>query len=172
MTQETIPLHLTPCLYRETVDGFECVCIGGKLSIDGQGNLPHGACQGTGYQYPALRKVCSWNDHNACVRFGSDDESHCDGTGTIPNYTTDALLEAIIQAGWDLELFNTSAQSLREVPDIEPWTASIWPREEGTDRLEDMGSWDIGFGHTPAEALKDAIEIATVSQRRGSNYES
>lgn len=37
-----------PCTYSEFVDGFAIVCIGGRLSVDGQLHAPHDLCHGTG----------------------------------------------------------------------------------------------------------------------------
>jgi hypothetical protein len=40
-----------PCDYHTTVEGFEAVCVGGRVSLDGQVHFPHdgeGSCHGTG----------------------------------------------------------------------------------------------------------------------------
>jgi len=44
------------------VEGFEVVCIGGRLSIDGQGHVPDGDCtDGTVSAFPALEAwIGSW----------------------------------------------------------------------------------------------------------------
>ena len=39
---------LCPNSYAKVVDGFEIVCIGGRLSVDGQGYLPDETCGGSG----------------------------------------------------------------------------------------------------------------------------
>ena len=64
-----LPLHVLqleaalaegPCVYRAVDEEFEVVCIGGKLSVEGQLHLPHDACHGTGRVplLPGLRKPC------------------------------------------------------------------------------------------------------------------
>ena len=37
-----------PCQYHEIIEGIECICIGGKISMDGQAHLPHETCDSTG----------------------------------------------------------------------------------------------------------------------------
>ena len=49
-----------PCDYNTTVEGFDAVCVGGRVSLDGQVRFPHdgeGSCHGTGRTLPAWLSV-------------------------------------------------------------------------------------------------------------------
>ena len=55
-----------PCRFVDTLPGgIEIACIGGKLSLDGQGHLPHAACQGTGLLWYTLSR-----EHDYCFGTG------------------------------------------------------------------------------------------------------
>ena len=107
----------------EDIDGFEVICINGKLSIDGQAHLPHEACAGTGRKYPILSRECP------CLRAGDADgvnhaiddppwgmgtckrpcylfERHdaecfnCGGSNRVPNVTLETLMAAAESIGY------------------------------------------------------------------------
>ena len=119
----------------EDIDGFEVICINGKLSIDGQAHLPHEACAGTGRKYPILSRECP------CLRAGDADgvnhaiddppwgmgtckrpcylfERHdaecfnCGGSNRVPNVTLETLLAAAESVGYTTILIETEMVTL------------------------------------------------------------
>lgn len=48
LRDKLLPLLSVPCGYYEIIEGIECRCIEGRISVDGQGHLPHDACNTTG----------------------------------------------------------------------------------------------------------------------------
>ena len=67
------------CQYVELVDGFELICINGKVSMDGQVHFPHEACQGTGLKHPSLSRECNRSRITVVECHCSEEELEKDG---------------------------------------------------------------------------------------------
>lgn len=84
----SVPEVPCPNTVPKEVDGFEVVCIGGKLSVDGQVHMPDETCNGTGLVRPQLALVVEEVlDAGECPclaaqRGESEDRGECVGSGT------------------------------------------------------------------------------------------
>lgn len=89
-------LFWVPCVAEPNED-FNVVCIGGKLSIDGQGHLPHKTCGGTGKLWP-LREPCP-NSHEYPIDrlLGL---CCCQSRRWLPHVSYGALVDAVRARGW------------------------------------------------------------------------
>ena len=148
----------------EDIDGFEVICINGKLSIDGQAHLPHEACAGTGRKYPILSRECP------CLRAGDADgvnhaiddppwgmgtckrpcylfERHdaecfnCGGSNRVPNVTLATLMAAARSQGYVTVQFNDSVEGVGRVCTLSPLKdVLIGPRRWGEDDLDALAN--------------------------------
>lgn len=135
------------CRYTAMIDGFEMVCIGGRLSIEGQGHVPHDVCKGTGKVWP-LREPCpgcwechapGYNEacHSGCL------QSNCGNKGWSPITDYDALEAAWLAKGWLLDLDT----------DIAGNTVLIWAR----DYISILGRVLAGEGLRGTTAFQTAL---------------
>ena len=91
-----------PCGYSDVVEGFELVCINGKVSMDGQVNSPHNDCHGSGVRYP-FRLACPVG-----AKYVKDSihghyehgQTCCSGLGYIFNDSPQVLWQAVRDRGW------------------------------------------------------------------------
>ncbi len=106
--------HLSvDCNASWTVNGFEMICIKGKVSMNGQVHFPHETCGGTGKLW-LLRKPCRADDHNEHGQCSSEryDEGVglnfyvevCDGRGWLPDISYDTLKAAARAQGWSITI--------------------------------------------------------------------
>tara|TARA_Y100000310_G_C20617450_1_gene781402 strand:- start:919 stop:1374 length:456 start_codon:yes stop_codon:yes gene_type:complete len=136
-------LHLIPCV-PAPVEGFEVICINGKLSISGQAHLPHKTCKGTGRKYPGLGRECPGyldREEGRTHRFAN---CPCDGSGIVGNYSVEALLEACRGTAMNARVELSGSQN-----GPNDWRCTIWTPPHG---IKVYGSG------VPAQALQAALE--------------
>lgn len=145
------PLHQIPCTAPD-VEGFEVICIRGKLSIDGQAHLPHETCGGTGYRFPSLGEDCP------CLEWEPWTCSEC--SGHCPNHSLDCKTESCNGSGRTLV---RTADALLDAGNQQGWVIGVWIYESSS------GSqiWEAQVNHgkhwsglTPADALEAAVLAA------------
>ncbi len=153
-------LLAVPCGYLVVVDGFEFRCVGGRVSVDGQGHSPHGACYGSGQApvFPLLRVKC----YCECHGYVADDVIHlkascwvCQGRGWTPE--TDPLrvvahvletLTKIHRGQYDLKW--ASLDGDRAWVGWNMWIR-LWPSKPGTIS---------GYGHSDSSLVEAVLKAA------------
>ncbi len=115
------------CSYEAVVEGMTVFCITGKLSIDGQGHLPHADCI-EGWVYvlgDEVRVLCCENPkHEKWADLSFRDCPYCHGLGWTP--ATDGWEDAILALKWDM----TVTTCWPDGP-AQPWQYEIWIHPPG-----------------------------------------
>jgi len=121
--------------------GIEAICINGKMSLNGQGHLPHEDCQGTGLRWPTLSRVCLWKSADGETPICPD---HVDGH-RVPYLSLEKALAEARNIG---RVVLYSAESVGGTP-IE-WHVSI-------HYVPNHADFRSGDGSTPLEAACAAL---------------
>lgn len=110
-----VAAHESSCL-AFMIEGFEAVCIGGKLSIDGQAHVPHSACKSTGTvpTLPGLRADCPGVlEYNGPCYVGDPQVPQsewwrcgCQGRSWRAMTDYDTVTAAIRENGWEINVYS------------------------------------------------------------------